>query len=153
MVYSTCSVHPLENEIVVAAVLASPVVRERGWVLARALEKWPCRGLPLPGVLDADDRCACPANHGRDPAHSLLSAVCSESLSSSSPQPPRSRSPFTTSAKLVRTGPDLLTNGFFVSRFERRTATGAAAGTGADTIHVDGTRVRGGGRNRTSKAR
>ena len=50
------------------------------------------------------------------------------------------------SAKLVRTGPDLLTNGFFVSRFERR----AAAADGATrTIHVDGGAAAAGGGRRS----
>ncbi|KAL1522973.1 hypothetical protein AB1Y20_017936 [Prymnesium parvum] len=51
VVYSTCSVHPIENELVVAAALGAA----RGWRLAApaALRRWKCRGLPL-GGLDAE---------------------------------------------------------------------------------------------------
>lgn len=73
VVYSTCSVHPIENELVVRAALRKDTVRDAGWQLAPALPAWPCRGLPLlPG-----------AEH------------------------------------LVRAGPEVATNGFFVARFER----------------------------------
>ncbi|KAK9808127.1 hypothetical protein WJX73_009331 [Symbiochloris irregularis] len=45
LVYSTCSLHPEENEIVVQAVL--PEASSLGFRLATALPDWPCRGLPL----------------------------------------------------------------------------------------------------------
>ena len=47
IVYSTCSVHPIENELIVAAALALPRARAAGWRLARAIDDWPCAGLPL----------------------------------------------------------------------------------------------------------
>ena len=51
VVYSTCSVHPIEDELVVRAALRDPDVRRAGWQLATALPSWPCRGLPLlPGA-------------------------------------------------------------------------------------------------------
>jgi len=73
VVYSTCSVHPVEDELVVRAALRAPAVRRAGWRLAPALPQWPCRGLPL-----------LPDAH-----------------------------------MLVRAGPEVCTNGFFVARFER----------------------------------
>ena len=76
VVYSTCSVHPVEDELVVAAALADPAVKRQGWKLAPALPTWPCRGLPL--VEGAE--------------------------------------------MLVRAGPEVQTNGFFVARFEREVA-------------------------------
>lgn len=81
LVYSTCSVHPIENEVVVAALLASPRAKEGGWRLASppALEGWACRGVPLQGCLGEEQ-----------------------------------------SSKLIRAGPFLQTNGFFVARFERQ---------------------------------
>jgi len=75
VVYSTCSIHPVENELVVEAALADAAVRAAGWRLAPALPAWPVRGLPLT----------------RGAEH------------------------------LVRAGPEVGTNGFFVSRFERDT--------------------------------
>lgn len=78
LVYSTCSVHPIENELVVAAAMRHPGARDAGWRLVHALPTWPCRGLPLGGKEGA-----------------FVAERC------------------------VRTGPDLLTNGFFVARFER----------------------------------
>ena len=74
VVYSTCSVHPIENELVVRAALADIATQGAGWTLTTALPAWPCRGLPL-----------------------LPGAEC-----------------------LVRAGPEVQTNGFFVARFERR---------------------------------
>jgi len=47
VVYSTCSVHAIENEIVVLAAVRHTPVRHAGWRLAPALSSWPCRGLPL----------------------------------------------------------------------------------------------------------
>ena len=44
VVYSTCSIHPIENELVVAAALRDEAVRAAGWRLAPALPSWPCRG-------------------------------------------------------------------------------------------------------------
>lgn len=74
VVYSTCSVHPAEDEVVVAAALREPAVQRAGWRLAPALRSWPCRGLPLlPGA-----------------------------------------------EMLVRAGPEVQSNGFFVARFERK---------------------------------
>ena len=73
VVYSTCSVHPVEDELVVAAALADVAVRRAGWRLAPALPAWPCRGLPLVK------------------GHEML----------------------------VRAGPEVQTNGFFVARCER----------------------------------
>lgn len=49
--YSTCSIHVLENEAVVARVLASEVAKSRGWRIMRreeqptGLRKWPHRGI------------------------------------------------------------------------------------------------------------
>ena len=45
VVYSTCSVHARENELVVAAVLAH--AERLGWRLAEALPAWPRRGKPV----------------------------------------------------------------------------------------------------------
>ena len=45
IVYSTCSVHARENELVVAAVLAE--AERRGFELQPALAAWPRRGLPM----------------------------------------------------------------------------------------------------------
>ncbi|PWN52702.1 S-adenosyl-L-methionine-dependent methyltransferase [Violaceomyces palustris] len=48
LVYSTCSVHPEENEGVVIRILKSPEALERGWVLAgreEVLPDWKVRGL------------------------------------------------------------------------------------------------------------
>lgn len=73
VVYSTCSVHAAEDELVVRAALRDPAAKQAGWRLAPALPKWPCRGLPL-----------LPDAH-----------------------------------MLVRAGPEVQTNGFFVARFER----------------------------------
>ena len=73
VVYSTCSIHAIEDELVVRAALRDPAVRAAGWGLATALPSWPCRGLPL----------------------------------------------FDGCEKLVRAGPEVQTNGFFVARFER----------------------------------
>jgi len=78
VVYSTCSVHAIENERVAVAALRSEVARARGWRLVTALPGWPCRGLAGGG---------CPEKVAR---------------------------------KLVRAGPELQTNGFFIARFERR---------------------------------
>ena len=76
VVYSTCSVHPIEDELVVAAALANEQVQKAGWRLEAALPTWPCRGLPIiPGA-----------------------------------------------EMLVRAGPEVQTNGFFVARFERTVA-------------------------------
>jgi putative methyltransferase len=51
VVYSTCSVHPIENELVVAAALEHPDVARGGWRLEAALPSWPTRGLPVaPGA-------------------------------------------------------------------------------------------------------
>ena len=47
VVYSTCSVHPVENELVVNAALSDHDVKAAGWRLAPALTAWPFRGLPL----------------------------------------------------------------------------------------------------------
>ena len=77
VVYSTCSVHPVEDELVVAAALADTGVQRQGWRLAPALPTWPCRGLPL---VDG---------------HEML----------------------------VRAGPEVQANGFFVARFERDPGT------------------------------
>lgn len=44
LVYSTCSVHPEENEQVVGRVL--PVAKQLGFRLATALPGWQRRGLP-----------------------------------------------------------------------------------------------------------
>ena len=85
VVYSTCSVHPVEDELVVAAALADPAVRAAGWRLAPALPSWPCRGLPLVE------------------GHEML----------------------------VRAGPEVQANGFFVARFERTLKPPAAGGGGA----------------------
>ena len=54
LVYSTCSVHPAEDEAVVRAALADPAVQAAGWTLATALPAWPCRGLPLLPHREAD---------------------------------------------------------------------------------------------------
>ena len=78
VVYSTCSVHAIENERVAVAALRSEVARARGWRLVTALPGWPCRGVAGGG---------CPEKVAR---------------------------------KLVRAGPELQTNGFFIARFERR---------------------------------
>jgi putative methyltransferase len=75
--YSTCSVHPLENEIVALTVARHPDVLRAGWRLVRALPSWPCRGIPLSEEVRGE---------------------CS---------------------KMVRAGPEWLTNGFFVAVFER----------------------------------
>ena len=44
VVYSTCSIHRIENEDVVAAALEAS--GGAGWKLVRALPEWPTRGLP-----------------------------------------------------------------------------------------------------------
>ena len=54
VVYSTCSVHPVEDELVVLAALRDKTVRAAGWRLAHALPQWPCRGLPLLPGAEAD---------------------------------------------------------------------------------------------------
>lgn len=52
--YSTCSIHHIENEMVVARVLASRIARERGWRILRRheqvarLQSWVHRGIRLP---------------------------------------------------------------------------------------------------------
>ena len=78
VVYSTCSVHTIEDELVVQAALEHADVQRRGWRLARALPAWPVRGLPV------------------TPHASLC----------------------------LRAGPEVMTNGFFVARFERGRPTG-----------------------------
>lgn len=45
LVYSTCSLHAEENELVIKAVLAE--AQALGFCLAPALPQWPRRGLPL----------------------------------------------------------------------------------------------------------
>lgn len=75
--YSTCSVHPLENEVVALTVASQPDVVDAGWRLVHAIPSWPCRGIPL-----SDD----------------VRSECE---------------------KMVRAGPEWLTNGFFVAMFER----------------------------------
>ena len=45
--YSTCSVHPIENEFVIAAAAQDGAVRRAGWQLIRAMPQWPCGGLPV----------------------------------------------------------------------------------------------------------
>jgi len=45
--YSTCSVHPLENEVVALTAARHPDVVRAGWRLVRALPAWPSRGMPL----------------------------------------------------------------------------------------------------------
>lgn len=87
VVYSTCSVHPLENEVVVAAALRTEEAKTGSWRLAapNTLTHWPCRGLPLSGLRDGE------------------------------------------SEAMVRAGPDFLTNGFFVVRFERSMDTQKAS--------------------------
>ena len=52
LVYSTCSVHAEENELVVARVL--PLAHELGFHLASALPAWPRRGLP--GLCEGAER-------------------------------------------------------------------------------------------------
>ena len=73
VVYSTCSVHPIEDETVVSAALKRKEVQERQWRVAPALPNWKMRGLPIVPF----------AQH------------------------------------LVRAGPEVMTNGFFVARLER----------------------------------
>ena len=57
--YSTCSVHPIENEFVIAAAARDKAVRRAGWRLVPAMSRWPCGGLP---IIDGMERCArtCP---------------------------------------------------------------------------------------------
>ena len=45
LVYSTCSIHDAENELVVKAVL--PYAQGLGFELGHALPQWPRRGRPL----------------------------------------------------------------------------------------------------------
>ena len=45
LVYSTCSIHEMENELVVKAVL--PVAQASGFQLTDPIPAWPRRGLPL----------------------------------------------------------------------------------------------------------
>lgn len=55
--YSTCSVHPIENEDVVAAVLENETVISKEWTLWNALPEWPMRGKkPYTYCLRADKR-------------------------------------------------------------------------------------------------
>ena len=91
VVYSTCSVHPIENELVVKAALADEGITGEGggWKLATAIPQWPCRGLPLLG-----------------------STALSEML--------------------VRAGPEVGTNGFFVARFERTAWWSGSQGASGD---------------------
>lgn len=44
IVYSTCSFHQIENELVVAKALASPIAAQMGWKSHKALPHWPRRG-------------------------------------------------------------------------------------------------------------
>ena len=48
LVYSTCSLNPVENEAVVAAALASPA--GACWRLVHALPAWPRRGVEGAGL-------------------------------------------------------------------------------------------------------
>jgi putative methyltransferase len=89
VVYSTCSVHAVENEAVVAAALVAAA--PRGWRLADALPGWHRRGLAADGV-------------------ALDAAQC---------------------ALLVRCLPEDGCGGFFVARFERLDAAGAAPAAAA----------------------
>lgn len=47
LVYSTCSLHAEENELVVKAVLPEAQVSGFQLVAPEALQAWPCRGLPV----------------------------------------------------------------------------------------------------------
>lgn len=84
--YSTCSIHPLENEVVALTVARHPEVVRAGWTIVPALPSWPCRGMPLSDEVRSE---------------------CS---------------------KMVRSGPEWLTNGFFVAVFERPAEGLRAAG-------------------------
>lgn len=58
VVYSTCSVHHIENEGVVGRVLARHPHLARAWRLARALPRWERRGESAPGVSLSPEHCA-----------------------------------------------------------------------------------------------
>ncbi|KAK9470716.1 S-adenosyl-L-methionine-dependent methyltransferase [Dipodascopsis tothii] len=68
VVYSTCSVHAQENEVVVRNVLTDPALRRAGWrAMARkdVIPAWPRRGLPGP-LAEAQAELAQPAEDVAD---------------------------------------------------------------------------------------
>jgi hypothetical protein len=97
-VYSTCSVHAVENEHVVRDVLRETRVRARAWRLARALPQWPRRGV-VPSNDDDDDN-----NNNNNNNHAAGDVIDDVTLAEMCAR---------TDAHLDRT------SGFFVALFER----------------------------------
>lgn len=101
IVYSTCSIHSIENEHVVRDALTSPEARENSFVLAprnEALPNWPRRGL--------SDEMASNGTIEDAPSFSAFDLILLHSEDASS---------------VIRCSPgEDHTNGFFVSCFIRR---------------------------------
>jgi putative methyltransferase len=73
--FSTCSIHRVENEDVVVAVLAE----RKDWHLVEAVPQWPHRGLDLPDFADIKDK-VCRANFEKDGTNGFFVARFERSI-------------------------------------------------------------------------
>jgi putative methyltransferase len=73
--FSTCSIHRVENEDVVVAVLAE----RKDWHLVEAVPQWPHRGLDLPDFADIKDK-VCRADFEKDGTNGFFVARFERSI-------------------------------------------------------------------------